>query len=63
MPQVLLTMAPRNTATTIGRTNRARWGGGVLDRRDVLDIMHGRTRNTINPRIPAMPGRSMSGFH
>ena len=47
---------------------RRRWGGGnrgggVLDRRDVLDIMHGRSRMTIDPRIPAMPGRSMSGFH
>ena len=47
---------------------RRRWGGGkrgggVLDRRDVLDIMHGRSRMTIDPRIPTMPGRSMSGFH
>ena len=25
--------------------------------------MHGRTRMTIDPRIPTMPGRSMSGFH
>ena len=25
--------------------------------------MHGRTRKTINPRIPSMPGRSTSGFH
>ena len=32
-------------------------GGGVLDRRDVLDIMHGRSRMTIDPRIPGMPGR------
>ena len=29
----------------------------------VLDIMHGRSRMTIDPRIPTMPGRSTSGFH
>ena len=38
-------------------------GGGVLDRRDVLVLMHGRSRMTIDPRIPKMPGRSTSGFH
>ena len=38
-------------------------GGGILDRRDVLDVMHGRNRMTIDPRIPTMPGRSMSDFH
>ena len=38
-------------------------GGGVVDRRDVLDIMHGRSRMTIDPRIHTMPERSMlSGF-
>ena len=26
----------------------------------VLDLMHGRSRMTIHPRIPTMPGRSMS---
>ena len=25
--------------------------------------MHGRSRITIDPRIPTMPGRSRSGFH
>ena len=25
--------------------------------------MHGRSRMTIDPRTPTMPGRSMSGFH
>ena len=35
----------------------------VLDRRDVLDLMRGRSRITIDPRILAMPGRSTSGFH
>ena len=38
-------------------------GGGVLDRRNVLDLMLGRSRMTIDPRIPTMPGRSASGFH
>ena len=38
-------------------------GGDALDRRGVLDLMHGRSRMTIDPRIPTMPGRSMSGFH
>ena len=35
----------------------------VLDRREVLDLMHGRSRMTIDSRIPTMPGRSMSGFN
>ena len=38
-------------------------GGDVLDRRDVLDLMHGRSHMTIDPRIPTVPARSMSGFH
>ena len=39
------------------------WGGwGVLDGREVLDLMHDRIRMTIGPRIPTMPGRSMFGF-
>ena len=29
----------------------------------VLIIMHDRSRMTIDPRIPTMPGRSTSGFH
>ena len=37
--------------------------GGVFDRRDVLDPMQGRSRMTVDPRIPTMPGRNMSGFH
>ena len=36
-------------------------GGGVLDSRDVLDLMHGRSRMTIDPRIPTMPGRTGRG--
>ena len=36
--------------------------GGVLDRRDVLGLMHGRSRMTIDPRTPTMLGRSTSGF-
>ena len=35
----------------------------VLDRRDALDLMHGRSRMTMDPRVPTMPGRSMTGFH
>ena len=31
--------------------------------RHVLDLMHGRSRVTIDPRAPTMPGRSTSGFH
>ena len=38
-------------------------GGMVLDTGDVLDLMHGRSRMTLDPRIPTTPGRSMSGFH
>ena len=29
-------------------------GGVVLDRRDVLDLMHSRSRMIIDPRIPTM---------
>ena len=32
-------------------------GGGCTN------VMHGRSRVTIDPRILTMPGRSMSGFH
>ena len=31
-------------------------GGGVLDRRYVPDLMRGRSRMTIDPRIPTMRG-------
>ena len=34
------------------------WGGA-----EVFDIMHGRSRTTMDPRIPTLPGRSTSGFH
>ena len=37
------------------------WKGGV-EGGGVLIIMHGRSRMTIDPRIPTMPGRSTSGF-
>ena len=36
---------------------RGKRGGGLLI------MMHGRSRMTIDPRIPTMPGRSTSGFH
>ena len=35
-------------------------GGGILDRGDVLDLMHGCSRIPIDPGIPTMQG---SGFH
>ena len=50
-------------------------GGGLTVDRDcavqcvgteeggVLIIMHGRSRVTIDPRVPTMPGRSASRFH
>ena len=38
-------------------------GEGVLDKRKVLDLMHGRSRMIIDPPIPTMLGRSMSVFH
>ena len=33
------------------------WEGGCTQ------FVHGRSRITIDPRIPFMPGRSTSGFH
>ena len=32
------------------------WRGGI-------HFVHGRSRMTMDPRIPSMPGRSTSGFH
>ena len=54
----------RNTVPTPDRgTSNIRRGGGVgvLDRRYVFELMHGRSRMTIDPRILTMPERSMSG--
>ena len=50
----------RRTAVHELRARATPWG---LSRGGVLHIMHGRSRMTINPRIPIMPGRSTSGFH
>ena len=36
-------------------------GGGVLDRRGVLDPMHGRSRMTIDPRVPTNAGTELVG--
>ena len=40
-------------------------GGGysIPGRRDVLDLIHDRSRMTVDPRIPTIPERSMPGFH
>ena len=71
-PQVLGTGERRGWVQALGRTNKTQGcflrprcasageGGGVFDRRDALDVMHGRSRMTLDPRIPATPGRSMS---
>ena len=44
---------------------RGWWRLGVGRRRGVpgTQFVHGRSRMTIDPRIPTMPGRSTSGFH
>ena len=40
------------------------WGGvGSARGGGALDIIHGRSRMPIDPRIPTMPGRNTSGFH
>ena len=45
-------------------TNQAgRRGGGGLLRGGATQFVHGRSRMTIDPRIPVLPGRSTSGFH
>ena len=51
------TVVPRTVPGMNYGTSRQAQGGGVLM------IMHGRSRKTIDPRIPTMPGRSTSGFH
>ena len=38
-------------------------GGVVGGGGGVLDIIHGRSRMTIDPRIPTIPGRRTLGFH
>ncbi len=38
-------------------------GDGRAGEGGVLDIMHGRSRMTIDPCFHSMPGRSTSGFH
>ena len=48
---------PLQCARGENRTSTVRSGGGVLD------LMHGRSRMAISPRIPAMSGRSTSGLH
>ena len=45
------------------RAERERGRGGILDRRDALDLIDGLSRITIDPRIPTLPGRSLSGLH
>ena len=57
------TLWPRGLKTPGFACAIYRWVGGVLDRRDGLDLMHGRSRTALNPRIRTMPGRSISGFH
>ena len=37
--------------------------GGREGERGCSQLMHGRSRMAIDPRIPTMPGRSMSSFH
>ena len=41
----------------LGVKQPSRWARGC-----VLDIMHGRSRMTVDPRIPTMPERSTSDF-
>ena len=38
-------------------------GPEIRPKGGVLINIHGRSRMIIYPRIPTMPGRSMSGFH
>ena len=47
----------KTTALTACYIAAATFRGGVLDRRDVLDVMRGCSRMTIDPRIPTTPGR------
>ena len=56
----------KKQAKTSGQISEREGGGGrggIPGRRYVLDLMHGRSDMTIDPRIPTMTGRSMSGFH
>ena len=36
---------------------------GESGRGGILDVMHGRSRMTMDHRVPTMPGQSTSGFH
>ena len=46
-----------------GRGAGLEGAGGLLNRRDALDIMRGRRRMPIDPRVPTTPGRYTSSFH
>ena len=53
-------LAPRaDNAGTLRMIGNGQRGGGVYS---ILGIMHGRSRMTVDARIPTMPGRSTSGF-
>ena len=47
----------------IGMDNAYRCAGSRGEGGGGSHVMHGRSRMAIDPRIPAMPGWSMSGFH
>ena len=49
-------LRPHTLVSLQYRDGEQRWGGHT-------HVMHGRSRMTIDPRIPTMPGRSTSGFH
>ena len=48
------------TETTGVHPPGERGGGGGIG---CAQFVHGRSRMTIDPRIPTMPGRSTPGFH
>ena len=49
-----------HNAVSVFKGRKMARGGG---RGVVLDVIHGRSRMTIEPRSPTMPGRSTSGCH
>ena len=52
-----------NKAHSPGITQRYYRFFGVLERGGCTQFVHSRSRMTIDPRIPTLPGRSTSGFH
>ena len=61
-PQTLASLLCRDGERRV-LPNQAERGGKLGGGEGGTQFVHGRSRMTIDPRIPTMPGRSTSDFH